>query len=114
MNPYPIVIRAAKEAMEAYQKGDGPHEELRLKVLDTDRFLVQESSGYHQLLKIFKKPEAPAPGGGLFGTYLPCYDNLKWRSRLHLREIRPSARLGMAGQALRPVSIKEPNPISLS
>ena len=61
MNPYPIVLRAAKEAVEAYQKGDGPHEELRLKVLDTDRFLVQESSGYHQLLKIFKKPEAPAP-----------------------------------------------------
>ena len=46
--------------MEAYQKGDGPHEELRLKVLDTDRLLVQEASGYHQLLKISGKSEAPA------------------------------------------------------
>ena len=36
MNHYPIVLRAAREAVEAYQKGDGPDEELRLKVLDTD------------------------------------------------------------------------------
>ena len=59
-NHYPMVLKAAKEAVAAYQKGDGPHEELRLKVLDTDRFLVQEASGYRQLLKIAGKSEAPA------------------------------------------------------
>ena len=59
-NHYPMVLRAAKEAVEAYKKGDGPHEELRLKVLDTDRLLVQEASGYRQLLKIAGKSEAPA------------------------------------------------------
>ena len=58
MNHYPMVLKAAKEAVEAYQKGDGPHGEL--KVLDTDRLLVQEASGYRQLLKIAGKSEAPA------------------------------------------------------
>ena len=54
-NHYPMVLKAAREAVEAYQKGEGPHEELRLKVLDTDRLLVQEASGYRQLLKITGK-----------------------------------------------------------
>ena len=60
MNHNPMVLKAAKEAVEAYQKGDRPHEELRLKVLNTDRLLVQEASGYRQLLKIAGKSEAPA------------------------------------------------------
>ena len=53
VNHYQTAYKNAKEAVEGYQTS-------KQQVLNTDRLLVQESSGYAQLLDLFNRSTTPA------------------------------------------------------